>query len=211
MFIRAYLRASTDQQDAARAREDLESFVAERGLMIAASYTENESGASLKRPELFRLLNDCQPGDVLLVEQVDRLSRLNGTDWERLKQEIAAQQVRIVALDLPSSHAMATAKQDDFTGRMLEAVNAMLLDMLAAVARKDYEDRRRRTAQGIAMAKAEGRFKGRPEDKERNARIGQLLENGMSWNEVINLAGCSRATVSRIAARRKAEVATAPA
>lgn len=211
MFVRAYLRASTDQQDASRAKEDLQSFAKERGLKIAAAYTENESGASLKRPELFRLLEDCQPGDVLLVEQVDRLSRLNGSDWERLKQEIAARQVRIVALDLPSSHALATAKQDDFTGRMLDAVNAMLLDMLAAVARKDYEDRRRRTAQGIAKAKAEGRFKGRPEDKERNAWIERLLDQGMSWSEVMDLAKCSRATVSRVAARRKAKAAATAA
>ncbi len=80
---------------------------------------------------------NSQPGDVLLVEQVDRLSRLNSDDWEKLKREISERQVRIVALDLPSSHAMATKEGDEFTGRMLEAVNAMLLDMLAAVARKD--------------------------------------------------------------------------
>ena len=54
-----------------------------------------------------------------------------------MKREISERQVRIVALDLPSSHAMATKEGDEFTGRMLEAVNAMLLDMLAAVARKD--------------------------------------------------------------------------
>ena len=199
MFIRSYLRASTDQQDATRAQQDLERFVSDRGLSIAATYVENESGASLKRPELFRLLGDCQPGDILLVEQVDRLSRLNGDDWEKLKHEIAARKVRIVALDLPSSHAMATSNQDEFTGRMLEAVNAMLLDMLAAVARKDYQDRKRRTAQGIARAKAAGKFKGRPENKERNARIKQLLGNGLTWTEIQNLAGCSRATVARVA------------
>jgi DNA invertase Pin-like site-specific DNA recombinase len=73
MFVRAYLRASTDQQDATCARDQLEAFAAERGLTIAAWYMENESGASLARPELFRLLNDSQPGDVLLVVQVDRL------------------------------------------------------------------------------------------------------------------------------------------
>ena len=201
MFIRAYLRASTDQQDASRAQQDLEKFVSERGLSIAATYTENESGASLKRPELFRLLEDCQPGDVLLVEQVDRLSRLNADDWEKLKREISERQVRIVALDLPSSHAMATNNGDEFTGRMLEAVNAMLLDMLAAVARKDYEDRKRRTAQGIARARAAGKFKGRPEDKERNAKIKKLLDSGMTWTEVQKLAGCSRATVARVAKR----------
>ena len=201
MFIRAYLRASTDQQDASRAQQDLEKFVSERGLSIAATYTENESGASLKRPELFRLLEDCQPGDVLLVEQVDRLSRLNADDWEKLKREISERQVRIVALDLPSSHAMATNNGDEFTGRMLEAVNAMLLDMLAAVARKDYEDRKRRTAQGIARARAAGKFKGRPEDKERNAKIKKLLDSGMTWTEIQKLSGCSRATVARVSKR----------
>jgi DNA invertase Pin-like site-specific DNA recombinase len=74
MFIRAYLRASTSEQDAVRARNALDAFAAERGLWIAAGYVENESGAKLHRPELFRLLADCGPGDVLLVEQVDRLS-----------------------------------------------------------------------------------------------------------------------------------------
>jgi DNA invertase Pin-like site-specific DNA recombinase len=81
-------------------------------------------------------------------------------------------------LDLPSSHAMATNNGDEFTGRMLEAVNAMLLDMLAAVARKEYQDRKRRTAKGIARAKAAGKFKGRPENQERNARIKKQLVMG---------------------------------
>jgi DNA invertase Pin-like site-specific DNA recombinase len=48
MFVRAYLRASTKEQDARRARDDLRRFARERGLKIAAYYTENESGASLK-------------------------------------------------------------------------------------------------------------------------------------------------------------------
>lgn len=43
-FIRAYLRASTKEQDAGRARGDLEAFCRERGLTIAATYEENESG-----------------------------------------------------------------------------------------------------------------------------------------------------------------------
>ena len=57
MFVRAYLRASTDEQDANRAREQLKAFAAERGLHVAAWYVENESGAKLARPELFRLLD----------------------------------------------------------------------------------------------------------------------------------------------------------
>jgi DNA invertase Pin-like site-specific DNA recombinase len=64
---------------------------------------------------------------------------------------------------------------------MFEAINNMLLDMLAAVARKDYDDRRRRQAQGQAKAKAEGKYKGRAEDVERNAGIARMLATGQSW------------------------------
>jgi DNA invertase Pin-like site-specific DNA recombinase len=58
------------------------SAVLARHLTVAAWYVENESGAMLARPELFRLLGDAHPGDILLVEQVDRLSRLTAADWE---------------------------------------------------------------------------------------------------------------------------------
>jgi DNA invertase Pin-like site-specific DNA recombinase len=59
--------------------------------------------------------------------------------------------------------------------RLSDAINGMLLDMLAAVARKDYDDRRRRQAQGQARAKSEGRYKGRPEDTERNEGIIRMI------------------------------------
>src|SRR6195256_5481539 len=201
MFVRAYLRASTADQDASRARDQLKAFAAERGLKVAAWYLENESGAKLSRPELFRLLADACPGDILLVEQVDRLSRLTASDWERLKAELTARRVRVVALDLPTSWMMATSTPDEFTGRMFEAINGMLLDMLAAVARKDYDDRRRRQAQGQAKAKAEGRYRGRPEDTDRNAGIAGMLAAGQSWGAIQNITGCSRATIAKIAKR----------
>ena len=203
MFVRAYLRASTNEQDASRAREQLEAFASERGLRIATFYMENESGASLARPELFRLLSDAQPGDILLVEQVDRLSRLTSADWEKLKAQLATRQVRVVALDLPTSWLMATNKADDFTTRMFDAINGMMLDMLAAVARKDYEDRRRRQAQGQAKAKAEGRYKGRPEDTDRNAGIMTMLRAGASWSEIQAATRCSRATIAKLVKRAK--------
>ncbi len=213
MFIRAYLRASTQDQDAQRARSDLDSFAADRGLSIASYYVENESGASLKRPELFRLLSDSRPGDVLLIEQVDRLSRLNGDDWENLKAQLQARKVRVVALDLPTSHMMVQAS-DEMTSRMMDALNAMMLDMLAAIARKDYEDRRRRAQQGIAKAKArdgelpkeQRTYKGRTENTERNRAILAMLDRGTPWSEVITATGASRSTLSRIIkARREAQ------
>jgi DNA invertase Pin-like site-specific DNA recombinase len=208
MFIRGYLRASTKEQDAQRAKADLEAFSKERGLHIAAFYIENESGASLKRPELFRLLSDCHAGDILLIEQVDRLSRLNGEDWEALKSELQTRRVRVVALDLPTSWMM-TNTADEMTSRMMEALNAMMLDMLAAIARKDYTDRKRRQAQGIAKLKAEGGYRGRKEDTQRNAAIMQMLRSGNSWNNIIAATGCSRSTLSRLGQQVKQETVVA--
>jgi DNA invertase Pin-like site-specific DNA recombinase len=202
-YVRAYLRASTDEQDANRARDELKAFAAERGLEIVSTYVENESGTKLARPELFRLLADAHTGDILLVEQVDRLSRLKRDDWEALKAELSAKRIRVVALDLPTSWMAATTNRDEFTSRMFEALNGMLLDMLAATARKDYDDRRRRQAQGQAKAKAEGKYKGRPEDAERNDGIGRMIAAGQSWSSIQAATGCSRATIARIAKRAK--------
>jgi DNA invertase Pin-like site-specific DNA recombinase len=84
---------------------------------------------------------------------------------------------------------------------MAEAINGMMLDMLAAVARKDYTDRRRRQAQGIAKAKAEGKYRGRPEDTERNSAIVDLLRKGQSCATIMKATGCSRATVAKAAKR----------
>jgi DNA invertase Pin-like site-specific DNA recombinase len=100
MLARSYLRASTVEQDASRARAQVGAFAAEHGLIIAGTYLEHESGAKLTRPELFRLLADSKPGDALLIEQVDRLSRLTDADWRRLRAEIDARQLRVIALDL---------------------------------------------------------------------------------------------------------------
>lgn len=79
-----------------------------------------------------------------VVDESDRLSRLNAADWDRLKALIGVKRVRVVALDLPTSHQLIQPGADEFTARMLDAINGMMLDMLAAIARKDYEDRRRR-------------------------------------------------------------------
>jgi DNA invertase Pin-like site-specific DNA recombinase len=112
--------------------------------------------------------------------------------------------VRVVALDLPTSWMMATKTADEFTARMFEAINGMLLDMLAAVARKDYDDRRRRQAQGQAVAKAEGRYQGRKEDTARNSGIAGMLAAGATWSAIQSATGCSRATVAKIAKRGRA-------
>ena len=128
--IYGYLRASTDEQDALRSKAELNSFAESMGAGVSAWFSENESGAKLDRQELFNLLNVAASGDVLLVEQVDRISRLNKVDWESLRKIINDKKIRIVALDLPTSHQLLKASTDEFTERMLSAVNAMMLDMV---------------------------------------------------------------------------------
>ena len=200
MYIYAYLRASTAEQDAFRSKNRLKEFAALHGHRIAGWYVENASGASLNRPELTRMLADMEPGDVILIEQVDRLSRLNDAGWVILRKEITDKRLSVVSLDLPTSHmALTNAVRDDFTRSMLKAVNGMMLDMLAAIARKDYEDRRRRQSEGISKAKAEGKYRGRVADAQKHELIRTLrLVNGKSLRETARLAGVSKMTVIRV-------------
>ncbi|EGO7253130.1 recombinase family protein [Salmonella enterica] len=200
MYIYAYLRASTMEQDALRSKNRLKEFAALHGHRIAGWYVENASGASLNRPELTRMLSDMEPRDVILLEQVDRLSRLNDAGWQILRKEITDKRLSVVSLDLPTSHmALTNAVNDDFTRSMLKAVNGMMLDMLAAIARKDYEDRRRRQSEGIIKAKAEGKYRGRVADAQKHELIRTLrLVNGKSLRETARLAGVSKMTVIRV-------------
>ena len=169
---------------------------------------ENASGASPERQELRRLLEDAQPGDILLVEAIDRLSRLPQADWQRLRAEIETKGLRVVALDLPTSHtALSKREGDEFTDRMLDAVNNMMMDMVAAIARKDYEQRRERQAQGIEKAKKRGVYRGRPVDQAKRDRIELLLEKGFSIRKAAELADASPSTVQKVKREMPSEAA----
>lgn len=103
MFIKAYLRASTKEQDANRAKDELITLAAEHGNKIAAFYTENESGGMLERLQLMQLINDASEGDVILVEQIDRLARLNQIDLgylNTLKRKLSAKRLSMVSKEL---------------------------------------------------------------------------------------------------------------
>ncbi|WP_413525251.1 recombinase family protein [Photobacterium phosphoreum] len=204
MRIYPYLRASTNEQDANRAIGFIERFANEHGIKLSKAFTENESGATLQRPQLFQLLDTAERGDVILLEQIDRLSRLTDNDWQKLKGIIHEKGIGIVSLDLPTSWTLLKPQaSDDFTRSILNAVNGMLFDMLAAVARKDYEDRRRRQAEGIHRAKSNGLYRGRAEDTAKQERVAKLLDNGLSWREIIETIGCSRGLVAKVAKQNK--------
>lgn len=199
-LTRIYCRASTPGQDASRAREQVEAFAKEHGLLVAGIYLENESGAKLQRPELLRLLNDSKNGDIISVEAIDRLARLTDSDWKTLRREIESKGVRVISLDLPTTWTL-TKSPDDFTSRVMGAINSLMMEILAATARADYDMRRKRAAQGIEAAKKRGAYKGRPANTDRNAGIAAMLKGNLSWSEIQRAAGCSRAHISKISKR----------
>lgn len=207
MYIFGYLRASTSDQNAKRAQNTLQQFVQQKGRRVAGWYIENESGASLQRPELLRLLDDAAIGDAILIEQIDRLSRLDESSWFTLKEMLLKKELKVISLDLPTSHlALSSQITDEFTNSMMKAINGMMMDMLAAIARKDYQDRRRRQAEGIQKAKAEGKYKGRQPDLALHEKIYQLrVVNKLSISDTAKLANVSGRTVIRVAKQRQQE------
>lgn len=200
MYVFGYLRASTSEQDATRAKKALGDFALMHNKRVAGWYVDNISGTTMNRPELLRLLDDAEPGDVILIEQVDQLSRLDDEGWITLRKQITDKQLSVVSLDLPTSYlALNNSVTDSFTHSMLEAINGMMLDMLAAISRKDYEDRRRRQSEGIVKAREQGRFRGRVANLAKHELIRNLrITQQKSINETARLAGVSRATVIRV-------------
>lgn len=201
MNAHLYLRASTKDQDANRAKVALEAFATEKRLTIAGVYAENISGTKLNRPELLSLLDTADSGDVLLVESVDRLSRLSQADLDTLKATIKAKGLRLVIADLPTSHMLA--QDTGITGQIMDVINNMLIELMATMARLDQDKRVERINQGLANKRAaEPDWK--PAGKGRNAakwaKVQSLMQKHpkMSADEIAKLADCGVATVYRI-------------
>lgn len=196
MTIRIYVRASTKDQDARRALDELIDFSRSYGLYYK-DYVENESGTKLNRPVLTQLLEESMPGDILLVESVDRLSRLNQTDFEVLKQQIRAKGLRLIVADLPTTHTINTG----MTGDILNVINAMLIDLLATMAKLDNDKRRERIKQGLERSGYKPT--GKKANTAKHERIGELLDLGrMTKEEIAKAVGCGVATVYRVAKKR---------
>ncbi|WP_341272892.1 recombinase family protein [Vibrio vulnificus] len=194
-LTRIYLRASTDGQDASRAKEELLSHAKAHGLVVAGCYQENVSGTSLNRPELERLIADSKVGDVLLIEKVDRLARLPHELWKGLKARIESKGVVIRVADQPMTHVAAS-------NDMAKVLTNFMLDLAASMAHDDYETRRKRQAQGIAKAKAEGKYKGKQANTEQYKNILELLDTGWSWGKIAKQLKCGKVTIQRAIAWR---------
>jgi len=104
---RLYLRVSTDEQDLARQAE-IEQSTRSSGYYIAGVYREKASGARADRPELLRMIADLQPGEVVVAEKIDRISRLPLVEAQRLVDSIRSKEARLAVPGLVDLSEFAT-------------------------------------------------------------------------------------------------------
>ena len=202
MNTRIYVRASTKEQDAERALDSLRAFAAGLG-HNTTEYIENHTGTKLERPQLNKLLDESKDGDILLVESVDRLSRLTQDDFSTLKQRIKDKGLRLIVQDLPTTHALINTT-DDITSAVLSVVNNMLIDLLATMARLDNEKRRERIKQGLERAGYKPT--GKKADAKKHDRIKELAALGsMTKEEIAKALDCGVATVYRVLKESEAD------
>ncbi|MEZ8724217.1 recombinase family protein [Vibrio pomeroyi] len=203
-MIYGYLRASTSEQDANRARAYIDTFADKQKVRVDKYFVENASGRDFDRPVLNQMIDIAKDGDTILVEQLDRLTRLSSDDWERLKNKLVQSGVSIVALDIPTSYQLlkkSDSVTDELTSIIFKKINELLFDVLAVIASKDYEDRRRRQAEGIEKAKKDGKYKGKQQTQETIDKCTlaneYISKNGLSQVNACQLAGVSISTWRR--------------
>jgi len=193
---RLYLRVSTEEQDLTR-QADIEKSTRAAGYYVAGIYREKASGARIDRPELLRMIADLQPGEVVVAEKIDRLSRLPLAEAEQLVNSIRAKGAKLAVPGLVDLSEIAAAA-DGVAKIVLESVQALLLKLALQMARDDYETRRERQRQGVQLAKIAGKYAGRVPDTAAHLRIVALRGAGQTIRRTAELTGCSESQVKRI-------------
>lgn len=194
---RVYIRVSTDEQDTTRQKHLIEDAKAQ-GFYIAGVYEEKASGARPDRPELLRMIADIQPGDVVIAEKIDRLSRLPVDEAETLIKTIKAKGAKLAIPGIVDFSELV-AESDGVAKIVLEATQDMLLKLALQMARDDYETRRHRQRAGIEAAKFKGKYKGRqPNIKLHDQIIQRRVELRWSIGETAYDLQCSTALIKRV-------------
>jgi DNA invertase Pin-like site-specific DNA recombinase len=172
-----YQRVSTVDQNTARQLD---------GVSLDKVFIDKASGKSTERPELSRALDYVREGDTLVVHSMDRLAR-NLEDLRRIVRELTGQGVKVEFVK----------ENLTFTGEADSAMNTLLLSMLGAVAEFERSMILERQREGIAIAKAAGRYKGRqPALTDAQAdEMRQRLADGESVTALAREYGISRQTV----------------
>ncbi|TLH57903.1 recombinase family protein [Mycolicibacterium neoaurum] len=171
-----YLRVSTADQNTVRQLD---------GVELDKVFTDKASGKDTDRPELARAVDYAREGDTLVVHSMDRLAR-NLEDLRRLVRELTGQGVKVEFVK-----ENLTFAGDD------SPMNTLLLSMLGAVAEFERSLILERQREGIAIAKAAGKYKGRKAALT-DDRAGELRGRLAAGESVTTLAreyGISRQTV----------------
>ena len=144
------------------------------------------SGMKRERPELERMLNDLQVGDTVVVKSIDRLSR-STKDLLEIVEQIRVAQANLHILDLNIDTSTAMGK--------------CVLTILGAIAELDRKTIKERTAEGIAIAKAAGKYRGRKKgaislrDMEAIKRFKIFYNSGLSKSAIAREFHVSRTTI----------------
>lgn len=152
MNVYGYIRVSSRDQNEDRQRIALH----ERGVEDGFIYTDKVSGKDFDRPQYKKLVKKLKPGDLLMIQSIDRLGRNYEevqNQWRVLTKEKEAD---ICVLDMP---LLDTRQGKDLMGTFIAD---LVLQILSFVAQNEREFIRKRQAEGIAAAKARGVKFGRP-------------------------------------------------
>ena len=187
-----YARCSTDQQDPTAQREGLTAL----GVAATRIYVDHGlTGPDRARPGLREALAASREGDTLVVTKLDRLAR-SLPDARAVADELTARQVR---LSLGGSVYDPT-----------DAVGRLLFNVLAMIAEFESDLIRLRTREGMRVAKAKGRLRGKQPklNPRQEAHLVTLMTAGEhSITELTDLFGIGRSTVYRaLQPRRRAKV-----
>ena len=154
MEIMGYVRVSTKEQNEARQLEKM------KDLKIKERYTfvEKQSGKDFSRPVYNDLRRALRAGDLLYIDSIDRLGRNYHevkAEWYDITHRLGAD---VVALDMPELFDSRRFKEQGDVGKLLED---QMLSLLAWVAEQERKKILARQKEGIAIAKAAGKYKGR--------------------------------------------------
>ena len=134
------------------------------------------------RTELSTLMAFMRPGDVLCVTRIDRLARSIG-DLAAIVRELESKGVALRATEQPVDTSTAAGKA--------------FLGMLGVFAEFETNIRKERQLEGIAKAKSEGVYKGRPPSID-VAKVKALQTEGLGPSAIAERLGIGRASVYRI-------------
>jgi len=160
-----YARVSSKEQNLDRQIAAFKALGAQEREII----TDKESGKDLERVGYQALKNAMlRRGDTLVIKSLDRLSR-NKCDIKNELQFFKDNGIRLKVIDLPTTMMDLPEGQE----WVFEMVNNILIEVLGTIAEQERETIRKRQAEGIEAAKANGKKLGRP-----------ALEFPDNWNEV---------------------------